>query len=101
MFLAACGGGAAPAPEAAPAAEATKAPEAAPAEATKAPEAAPAEATKAPEAAAAPAEAAPATEGKYGPMPADTIPFPAPPELDLGGNPVTPLPIDQIGRAHV
>ena len=96
MFLAACGGGAAPAPEAAPAAEATKAPEAAPAEATKAPEAAPAEATKAPEAAAAPAEAAPATEGKYGPMPADTIPFPAPPELDLGGNPVTPLPIDQI-----
>ncbi|MFN8443208.1 MAG: hypothetical protein U0175_20705 [Caldilineaceae bacterium] len=29
-------------------------------------------------------------------MPADAIPFPEPPELDLGGNPVTPLPIDQI-----
>lgn len=84
MFLAACGGGAA-APAEAPAAEAPAA-EAAPTEAP---------AAEAP-AAEAPAAEAPATEGKYGPMPADTIPFPAPPELDLGGAAAVPMAIDQI-----
>jgi len=89
MFLSACGGGgAAPA---APAEQATEAPAAAPAEATQAPEAAPAEATE------APAEAAPASaEGAYGPMPADAVPYPEPPALDLGGATVTRMPISEI-----
>ncbi len=78
VLIAACGGGAA-APAAAPAVQ----------EPTKAAE----EPTKAAEQAAAPAASA---AGKYGEMPADTIAFPDPPKLDLGGNPVNPLPIDQI-----
>jgi peptide/nickel transport system substrate-binding protein len=35
-------------------------------------------------------------ETPYGPRPAGTIDFPDPPELDLGGTPVEPLPIDQL-----
>jgi peptide/nickel transport system substrate-binding protein len=35
-------------------------------------------------------------ETPYGPRPADTVAFPDPPELDLGGVIVEPLPIDQI-----
>ena len=34
--------------------------------------------------------------GKYGEMPADSIPYGEPPELDLGGTTVERLPIDQI-----
>ncbi|MCB0073877.1 MAG: ABC transporter substrate-binding protein, partial [Caldilineaceae bacterium] len=73
------GGGAAPAAqEAAPAEEAAPAGAAAPAEA------------------AAEGEAAATTEGKYGPVPADAVPYGDPPELDLGGTVVERLPIDQI-----
>ena len=75
LLLAACG--------AAPAAPAADAPAAEEAAATE-----------------APAEEAPAAEaaapGTYGEMPADAIAFPPPPELDLGGAVVEPLPIDQI-----
>jgi peptide/nickel transport system substrate-binding protein len=83
LLLAACGGG----QPAAPAEEAAAPAEAAPTEAAK---------EEAPAAEAPAAEAAPATEGAYGPMPADTIPFPAPPELDLGGTAVEPIAIDQM-----
>lgn len=79
----ACGGGGeaeAPAEEAA-----------APAEEAAAPTEAPAE-----EAAEAAAPAAEARAGVYGEMPADSIPYPPPPELDLGGTTADPLPIDQI-----
>ena len=46
----------------------------------------------------APAAAAPAAgaAGKYGAMPADAVEYPEPPKLDLGGNPVAPLPIEQL-----
>jgi len=43
-------------------------------------------------AAAAPAGAA----GKYGPMPADAVEYPDANKIDLGGNPVKPVPIDQL-----
>jgi peptide/nickel transport system substrate-binding protein len=79
LLLAACGG--APAAPTAPE-------EAAPAEA--APTEAPAEA--APEA-AAPEASAP---GTYGEMPADAIPYPEPPELDLGGTLVERMPIEAM-----
>lgn len=79
VLLQACGGAAGPAAnDQAPAAEATKAPEA-----------------EAP-AAEAPAAEAATTEGTYGPMPAGAIPFPAPPELDLGGSPAEPMAISDI-----
>ena len=80
LLLAACGGGApaAPAEEAAaPAQEEAKPTEAAAEEAPA-------------------AEAAPAAEGAYGPIPDGAIPFPAPPELDMGGTTVEPVAIDQI-----
>jgi peptide/nickel transport system substrate-binding protein len=55
-------------------------------------------ATTAPEASE---PAAPAAEGEmietpYGPRPAGTVDYPDPPQLDLGGTLVDPLPIDQI-----
>lgn len=80
VVAAACGAAeepAAPAP-AAPAAQATTAPAAEPA------------------APAAPAAAEEMIETPYGPRPAGTIDFPDPPELNLGGTLVEPLPIDQI-----
>ena len=80
LLLAACGGGQ---PAAAPAEEA-----AAPAQEAAAPTEAAAE--------EAPAEEAATTEGAYGPMPEGAIPFPAPPELDLGGTTAEPVAIDQI-----
>ncbi|MCB0085752.1 MAG: ABC transporter substrate-binding protein, partial [Caldilineaceae bacterium] len=83
LLLAACGGGSEPA---AP----TQGEEAAPAEEAAAP---------AEEAAAPAEEAAPAGEardGKYGEMPADSVPYGDPPELDLGGATVERMPIDQI-----
>ncbi|MDQ3249102.1 MAG: hypothetical protein M3Q45_07815, partial [Chloroflexota bacterium] len=80
LLLAACGAGpTAPAADA-PAAEAPAADVAA---------------TEAPAADAAPAAEA-SVPGAYGDMPADAIAFPLPPELDLGGATVEPLPIDQI-----
>ena len=78
-LLAACGGS--PAAPAEPAPAAAEAPTEAPTEAA---------------APAADAAAPAAVAGTYGEMPADTIAFPPPPALDLGGNPVAPLPIDQI-----
>ena len=83
LLLAACGGGSEPA---AP----TQGEEAAPAEEAAAP---------AEEAAAPAEEAAPAGEardGKYGEMPADSVPYGDPPDLDLGGATVERMPIDQI-----
>jgi len=87
LVLVACGGSepaAAPAEEA-PAAEA-------PAEEAPADEAA---ATEAP-AEEAPAEEAATTAGAYGEMPADAIPYPEPPALDLGNATIEKMPIDQI-----
>src|SRR5512147_2832297 len=70
LLLAACAGPAAPAAQ-----EGAASTEAAPAE-------------------AAPAEAAaPETTGN---LPPDAIPYPDPPELDLGGAAVSRLPIDQL-----
>ncbi|MCB0130979.1 MAG: ABC transporter substrate-binding protein, partial [Caldilineaceae bacterium] len=78
LLLAACGGASSPA---APAADAPAEEAAAPAES---------------DAAAPEAEAAAGTAGKFGDMPADAIPYPDPPELDLGGAVIDRLPIDQI-----
>ncbi len=84
IFAAACGAEEPAAPAEQPAAAEPAAPAAEPAAAEPA---APA---------AEPAAAEEMIETPYGPRPAGTIDFPDPPELDLGGAAVEPLPIDQI-----
>ena len=58
--------------------------------------AAPAAQEEAAPAEAAPAEAAAPAEGAAEGMPADSIPYPDPPELDLGGTMVERMPIEEM-----